>query len=395
MIRLLMLSFNRVGKGTYWRAFGFGQELARRGHDVTLLAVSSQQKRRFDERNAGGVRLVETPDLHPSSGYDLWDTLARITWLRGRQFDLVHAFEARPVVIGPSLYLRRFRGTPLVMDWCDWFGAGGSVEERSNPVVRTLLRPVETFFEERFRRYATGTTVINSILRERAIELGIPSGQILLLPNGANVTEIRPQKERDVRRRLALPEDAPIIAYTGAIFRRDAALMAAAFDQIQQQRPEARLLLIGYCNIAVEKLVQNPAAVIRTGPVTFAQLADYVAACDIGWLPLQNSDANRGRFPMKINDFMAAGRPLIVTDVGDMGKLVQVKGIGCVTADRPESLAQAVLDLLAKTDVRAEMGQRARRIAEDEFAWPRVTDQLESFYRQVLNSNNHEPFHRV
>ena len=31
--------------------------------------------------------------------------------------------------------------------------------------------------------------------------------------------------------------------------------MARTFDAVQGQRPEVRLLVIGYCNVAIEKLV--------------------------------------------------------------------------------------------------------------------------------------------
>ena len=55
-------------------------------------------------------------------------------------------------------------------------------------------------------------------------------------------------------------------------------------------------------------------------------LVDYISACDIGWLTLCDSGANRGRFPMKTHDFMAAGVPLLVTDVGDLGEMVRQKG---------------------------------------------------------------------
>ena len=105
--------------------------------------------------------------------------------VRERPFDLIHAFENRPVVLGPMLYLQQTRRLPLVIDWCDWFGKGGSVEERPDSLAKTVLRPVETFFEERFRHRADGTTVINSVLRQKAIELGVAADSILLLPNGA------------------------------------------------------------------------------------------------------------------------------------------------------------------------------------------------------------------
>lgn len=384
MKRILMLLFNPVGKGTYWRGLGYAQVLARRGYDITLLAVSRQQKWRFSERVVDGVRLVETPDWLPGTGYDVWDTVARLGWVNGRSYDLIHAFECRPVVIAPALYLQKRYSLPLITDWCDWFGRGGSVEERPNPILRAVLRPVETFFEEHFRSYAQGTTVINHILRQKALGLGLPADKILLLYNGVDVTAIQPQNQLAVRQKLGLPSDAPIVAYTGAIFQRDAELMAAAFDQLHTQNPAVRLLLIGYCNIAVEEMVREKTAVFRTGPVSAAQLADYLAAADLGWLPLLNSGANRGRLPMKLLDFMAAGKPLVVTDVGDQGRLVQEKQLGWVAPDEPTQLAQTVLEALTNTAVCQQIGQHARHIAETEFTWEVITDQLETFYQQVV-----------
>jgi glycosyltransferase involved in cell wall biosynthesis len=283
----------------------------------------------------------------------------------------------------PALYLRRKQGIPLVSDWCDWFGRGGSVEERPNPLVRAVLRPLETFFEETSRPRADGVTVINTVLRQKAIDLGVPPERILLLPNGSNVHEIRPGNQAEARRRLGLPPDLRLIAYTGAIFRRDAELMAGAFDQIQAARPDTRLLLVGYCNMAMEELVQRPEAVIRTGPVSYSTLADYLVACDLGWLPLCNSGANRGRSPLKLNDFLAAGRAVVATDVGDVGDLVRQESIGRLAADDPGELAEAVLALLADDAERERLGRHARELAETKLAWPLMARRLERFYLQI------------
>jgi glycosyltransferase involved in cell wall biosynthesis len=383
-VRLLMPLYNRVGKGTYWRALGFAEALSRQGYEVTLLAVAANRKRGFVEREVNGVKLVETPDLLPSSGYDLWDALNRIAWVKRRPFDLIHAFETRPVNIFPALYGRKRYNIPLLTDWCDWFGRGGSVEQRSNWLLRTILRPIETFFEERFRPGAAGTTVINNILRQKALALGIPAERLLLLPNGANVNDIRPQPKERVRAKLGLPADAIILGYTGTLFAEDARLMAAAFDAIQAKLPQARLLLIGYTNFPVEEMVKVKAAVQRTGPVNYEQLADYVAACDAGWLPLADNAANRGRFPMKAHDFMAAGRPLIVTDVGDLGPFVQQWQIGYTAEAAAAPLAETVLTAVAQPDILRQQGEQARRVAEEQFAWPIVAAKLDQFYRQFL-----------
>ncbi|MGH2521892.1 MAG: hypothetical protein ACRDH2_05250, partial [Anaerolineales bacterium] len=104
-MRALLIVFNQTGKGTYWRALHFGRRLAQRGHCVTLMAMSQNARLWISQQEADGVRVIETPDLLPGSlrsGWDAWDALCRVLWLRGRAFDLVHAFEARPVVLLPA-----------------------------------------------------------------------------------------------------------------------------------------------------------------------------------------------------------------------------------------------------------------------------------------------------
>ena len=384
---ILMLVFNQVGKGTYWRAFHLGRHLARLGHQVTLLATARQARAGVTTRCEQGVTIVEMPDLLPGalrSGWDAWASLRRCAWLHSRQFDLIHAFECRPTVLLPALYARRRSGAPLIFDWCAWFGRGGSVEERRNPLIRTVLRPVETFFEERFRARADAATVICTTLHQKALALGVPSDSILPLRDGADVEGIVPRDRAASRAALGLPLGAPIVGYVGAIFPRDAKLMAQAFDRIRQACPQARLLLIGYVNIPVEELVASPAAVIRSGQLSYSQLNDYLGACDLCWLPYRDSGANRGRWPLKLNDYMAAGRPTVASAVGDVATVLGTYDIGALALDTPADLADKVSELLSDPARRERQGRTARLVAERDFDWRLRAAELDTFYERVL-----------
>jgi phosphatidylinositol alpha-1,6-mannosyltransferase len=274
------------------------------------------------------------------------------------------------------------------MDWADLFGRGGSVEERPNPMVRAVLRPVETHFEEGYRTRADGTVVISTYLRQRAIALGVPPDEILCLPDGADVDRLQPIARGDARRALGLPEQPPIIGYIGAIFRRDAELMASAFDLVRQARPDARLLLAGYFNAPFESLTAYPQAVQRTGPIPRDRVALYLSACDLCWLPMCDSIANRARYPLKVKDYMCVARPVVITDVGDVAALVRDGGFGLTAADRAEDVAAKALALLADPEAAAAMGARGRRLAETEHTWDRFAERLEAFYRQVVDRGN-------
>lgn len=379
---------NLVGKGTYWRTYGLAQELARRGHELTLLGAGEVGIATMTTDERQGLTLVKIPSLwqrSAGSGYDLGDAWGRFRWLRRDQgnYDIVHAFESRPTTLIPARLVQG-RGALFISDWCDYFGKGGSVEERTNAIERALMRPLETLFEIRSRPKADGITVINKFLFQKARSLGISDERILLLSNGAYDRDFRPQDRFKVRERLGLPKESTLIAYTGSLFKRDAAFLASAFRLIQERIPNVQLLLIGYTNVAVEKLVRNSKAVLRTGPVTFQELVDYVAACTIGWIPLTDIPANQGRFPMKLNDFMASGRAVVVTDVGDLGEVVEHNNLGLVAEPTPNSVAQAVIKLLSDTDQRERYEHEARVAAETTFAWSTITDRLEDFYLRLL-----------
>ncbi len=87
---------------------------------------------------------------------------------------------------------------------------------------------------------------------------------------------------------------------------------------------------------------------------------------------------------MKAHDFIAAGRPLLVSDVGDLGTFVDRYGIGITAPDEASAQARAALALLDDPRRLKDLGDRARRVAVEERSWPVVTDALEQFYRRRL-----------
>lgn len=384
-MRILMLGLNHTGKGTYWRMWHLARHLVRRGHTLTLMMMSPQARWRGRAFQKAGVTILETPDAlwgPLRSGWDLWDSLYRTIWQHSHPFDVIHAFETRPINLLPVLAARQ-QHVPICFDWCDWFGRGGSVEERPNALVRAALRPIETYCEEHFRTFAQVTTVICTTLRERAIALGVPPMSITLLRDGADLDGLRVLDRDTCRQRLHLSSGVRIVGYIGSIFPRDARLMVTAFDRLREREPEARLLLIGYVNAAVERWVKEPSAVIRTGPIAYEQLSEWLGACDVCWLPYHDSGANRGRYPLKLNDYLAAGRAVVATAVGDVTDILRANPIGLLSPPEPDQLAAAVQQLFHDADQRRGCGLQARQLAEREFDWQNRAQTLETLYTSI------------
>ena len=380
-----MIVVNPPGNGTYWRAFHFGRVLAARGHAVTLLTKVPHPGQRGRTYIQEGVEVVETPDWLPHKfrfGYDPWGSVYRVGWVQRRRFDLVHAFESRPSVLFPAL-VAQHRGAKLVMDWADWFGRGGIAEENPYLLGRLVYRVVETYFEDTFRTRADGTTVINTFLRDRALGLGVRPENMLLIRNGSDVR--LPVLPRAIaRQKYSLPPDVPLIGYAGSIMQNDIGLLVEALNRVLRVRPDARLVLLSYFKHSIESKLDNPAAVIRFDQVSHTQLNECLAGCDVCWLPLCDTGTNRGRWPFKLNVYIAAGRPVITTSVGDLESVVNRYHLGRAVPADAQRFAAQTLELLNDPALCDALGAAARQAAEQVFSWEQITVELERLYSKVM-----------
>ena len=394
-MRILILNHNVAwkGGGTFFRTYHFGRHLARRGHDVTLLTVSPKAKRGFSEKVVnGGLRMVETPDMlwgMGRSGWDPWDTLNRMGYVRRGQWDVVHGFDSRPAVVLPSVFAQKARHLPMLLDWCDWWGRGGTNTERANPVVRAVMGPIETFFEEAFRGFPDGMTALGDPLYQRALQHGVSPERVIELGQGCDLEGIRPMEQAEARRQIGLPENAVALGYLGVLRHKNLPFLLDIVESVRRQSgQDVKLLLIGNHKVDLTPAWQRNAQeyIVETGWINYEQVASYLGASDLLLLPLLDTVANNKIWPSKLNDYLAAGRPIVSTQMLVLEDLWQRHSPGLLAGnDDAERFADAVLTLLADAGLRRQLGANARRAAEQDYDWATLTAKLERFYDRVLN----------
>lgn len=387
-MKILLLNHNVIERSTFFRAFYLGRELADRGHQVTLATISRRNPIRSETELREGVRIVKTPDLGISlarTGWDPWDMTWRVVRFLGERFDLVHGFDCRPVVLAPALALKAAAGAPWITDWADWWGRGGAISERKSWVGRVAFAPFETFLEEGFRGLADQVTVISRALRDRTLALGIAQERVHLIPNGANVRTIQVLDTIACRQEMSLPRDAPMACFVGFV-QYDLALAVRAFAIARRSLPEARLLLVGPRNREADRWIDELGlsdAVHRTGALPFARVPVAMGAADVMLLPYSDTLANRARSPTKLGDYLAAGRAVLANPVGDLVDVFRADEIGVLAPDDVDGYGSAMAELLRDRDRAARMGQAARKVAEEKYAWRHASDKLLAVYQRA------------
>ncbi len=399
-LRILMLLFLHRDEGTYHRAFPWARQLVARGHAVTLMCVSPTCHFTTQTKSVDGVRIVETPNLCDGRGvlrrvtgmcgWGPLDAAVRLREIQLGGYDLVHTFEHHLNVALP-VYLDGRRHIPLlVADWCDHYGPGGFRQNgqrpRLDPIYRRLGRPLHActdFMERDLRLRADGVTVISRYLRQRAIDLGVPGEKICLIPGSAEVNAIQPLDQAVCRARLGVPIGVPVAAFFGAS-HYDMDLALEAFVKVISADPGAVLLLMGPLTSAVEKSVRQfdlTRHVRRTGWIPETDLGFWMACPDVFLLPMLDTPVNRARWPNKIGFHMAAARPTVCSNVGDVAELVRREGIGLVATGGVEDFAIRILQLFRAPTRAADMGRRAREVAEQLLNADLHGEALEKAYR--------------
>lgn len=147
-------------------------------------------------------------------------------------------------------------------------------------------------------------------------------------------------------------------------------------DALPLVQSELELVIAGGEPHRIDELRARAAALGVEKPVHFlgkvppAERFDVIAQADICALPLTNSSiASRYTSPLKLFEYMAMGKPIVIADLPSIKEIVtdQVSAV-FFEAENKESLA-AVLDKLAmRKQSQQELGENAARLSS-RYAW--------------------------
>ncbi len=90
--------------------------------------------------------------------------------------------------------------------------------------------------------------------------------------------------------------------------------------------------------------------------------------------------------PISILEALAAGKPVVATDVGDVGALVINNKTGyLVPPKNPKKLADAIYLMLSNKEKAKEMGKNGRMLIKENFGIDKMVEQTENLYLELLN----------
>jgi glycosyltransferase involved in cell wall biosynthesis len=124
------------------------------------------------------------------------------------------------------------------------------------------------------------------------------------------------------------------------------------------------------------------------GPVSRAELARHISESDICAAPLRRDERNsrQGCSPLKLFEYMAAGRPIVSTDLACVREIVEHEATALLsTSARPSALAEPIVRLLEDPELARRLGQAARERVVAGATWEHRRQALLAAYRGLLS----------
>jgi glycosyltransferase involved in cell wall biosynthesis len=385
-MKILTLNHNLRQIGTYGRCFYFSRELARHGHDVTMVTVSPDEK--FRERayyvreyqseyaaphgDGPWVRMVEGPGLGyrwlPGWGSGPLDIGGRLRRILTEGYDVVYGFEYQPNVSWPVYLTRLLKPYRFYSDWCDWYA--GSANTMGG---RKWAQRIDAFWEERIRLRADAVTVTSRALHERARAIGVSEERIVDMPQGIDTEYCLPYDKAEMRARFGLPADRPILL---AVREDDTMRETRVAAEVAMRLPDVLVVFVGRIPERTKQLARELGLERNVHYAGWVSDDDYpriLSTADLCYLPKDPAQANsRANWTGKFLDYLACGVPAAVNDIGEEGALLRAHSsqpIGVLTGHGFDEFAESVAHALRDRAALRAMGARARKVMVEGWDW--------------------------
>lgn len=194
--------------------------------------------------------------------------------------------------------------------------------------------------------------------------------RVVVIPNATEVPQDRSHKAQGTSAKV---EAQPFLFVGRFAFNKGLdVLLAVARRLVAEGRTDlVRFQLAGDGPLLEELKRDLPPNVELLGRVDDAQLNALYADCAALILPTRFEG-----MPTVVLEAMARAKPIIVSDVGASGELVNPHNGYLLPPSDAEALYQAVVAFAGRTaEVRARMGAYSHRLVSERFSWPIVTRQ--------------------
>jgi phosphatidyl-myo-inositol alpha-mannosyltransferase len=380
-LALVTQAYYPVLGGVTEHVWHLGQELQRRGHEVTIVTGAVKRLKikgknlPIDDRGLRTIRLgFQIPVM--SNGASVAITVG---WKLGRQlqrleeqekFDLIHI--QSPLDPGLPIIASKTMRAPKVGTYHTYRDPGQALFDKIPVYFHSVIQDALDKLD---------ANIAVSPAAESFVHRYFPDAKMTIIPNGIDVQRF----SLDVEPIPLRQNDEFLILYVGRMDpRKGAKFLFAALPQLEAGIKNYRVVVVGtgwmrqYYDAYIPLRLRHRVQFV--GYATPADLPRYYRAADVYCSPATGNES----FGIVLLEAMACGTPVVASDIEGYRYVIEPGKEGLLVPPRsPAHLAKALIALADDKQLRNSMGQQGRLKAA-KYAWPKIVDQVEEVYKQTL-----------
>ncbi|MFC1666700.1 glycosyltransferase family 4 protein [Candidatus Omnitrophota bacterium] len=353
-------------------------EFVKRGHKVRLVYFPLNSENASRKLNWEGIEVFS---LSRRLGVDNFlKNIIFITYLSGWA-DVIHFQKCFYYAALPALIAGLIRRKHIHYDWDDWEIKIYFYSRGQNYLMGMFL-----WLSERIMPLLTDTVSVSSKrLRRECLRYGLPDERIFEGHVGADLKHFSPRNNGQyIKERYGI--QGPLVMYVGQLHGGQyVELFIDAATVLFKKIPDVRFMIVG-SGYRLSELKKYSELAGLDGRLIFSEyvhhdeVPSYMAAADICVACFEKNDITECKSPLKIVEYLASGKPIVASKVGEVERMIGEAGI-LTEPGNASSLADAIETLLLDKELRLECSHKARKRAEDKYNWSDTAESLLRAYQ--------------
>ena len=341
------------------------------GHEVTLICPTLKNAVTADPRSYYGLRHPITVEY--AGQYDAFQSpiipgaLAFITTLQFYK-------RALRLRLTPGRFDLLYTRSPFLL---------AALLKTHVPVILEL-HTLPRFFRRRFAASCNRckkVVCLTGPMRQELVSWGVHAGKVIVEGDGVDLRRFEKLPDpSSAKVRWNLPADRPVIGYVGSLVTRETLEkgvreLIGASEKLKVKSEKWFLWIVGgpqkwidiYRSHTSSSLELSSDQVRFQGHIDTADVPSAIAACDICVYPAPKTDHSyfmRDTSPLKLFEYLAAGRPIVCADLPPIRDVVDEKSVQFFRPGDAEDLAAAIEDVIAHPEAAQRRAEEGKRIVQ-------------------------------
>lgn len=190
--------------------------------------------------------------------------------------------------------------------------------------------------------------------------------------------------------------DFEYIAYAGIMYgtKDGVADLIKAFKIVHDRFPRYKLVLLGdntdkdrmkTINKAITTDIKD--SIVFTGRVDRSMMPSYLSNAKLLVLARPKTKQAEAGFPTKLGEYLATGRPVIITDVGEIKRFLTDQQNAFIAKNNSQKVfAAKMMEALRDIEKANKIGENGKSLVFNEFNFLVQSKNLEDFFKEIIGN---------